>query len=478
MAYRHGVYASEIPSAVTPPVVSSAVPVVFGTAPVNLSTRSAAPVNEPVLCFSYAEAVAAFGYSEDWSFTLSEVIYSHFALYGMAPLVLVNVLDPTVHNASETGQSVSVVNEIATIKQQGILQQSVVVKSNDGETTFEIEDDYTLDFDRDRNLNIQVVPGGAAANASSFTVDFTYLDPSAVDKDDIIGGIVGGQPTGFELINQVFPRFRMLPSMILAPGFTDDPEVAAVQTAKAGNINGLFKAVSLTDIPADQDYTAVPAWKNSNSYTSERQINTWPKVQLGERVYHLSTQLAGVMCATDTANGGVPFVSPSNQSLQATASVMEDGTPSFLGPDQAAYLNGEGIVTALNFVGGWKAWGNRTGAYPGVTDPKDSFIPIRRMMDWIANNIILSAWQRIDSPITPRLIEAITDSRNIWLNGLAAQGVILGGRVEFLESENPQTDLMDGIVRFHLYVAPPGPAREIDFVVEYDAGYLSGLIAA
>lgn len=34
---------------------------------------------------------------------------------------------------------------------------------------------------------------------------------------------------------------------------------------------------------------------------------------------------------------------------------------------------------------------------------------------------------------------------------------------------------MDGIARFHVYVTPPSPNREIDFILEYDASYLSTL---
>ena len=40
-----------------------------------------------------------------------------------------------------------------------------------------------------------------------------------------------------------------------------------------------------------------------------------------------------------------------------------------------------GIVTALNWEGGWRVWGNRTSDYPSSTDPKDTFIPNRRMME-------------------------------------------------------------------------------------------------
>ena len=78
-------------------------------------------------------------------------------------------------------------------------------------------------------------------------------------------------------------------------------------------------------------------------------------------------------------------------------------------------------------------------------------------------------------PINRRLVETVVDSANIWLNGLTARGAILGGRVEFLDTENPKTDLLDGTIRFHVYVAPPTPAREIDFVMEYDPDYFSAL---
>lgn len=476
MTYKHGVYVSEIPTAVTPPVLSDAIPVVFGTAPVNLSKRAIAPVNEPVLCFSYAEAVAAFGYSDDWSYTLSEFIYSQFVLFGVGPVVLVNVLDPATHKTSVPAANKTVVAKVVKIAEQGVIKSSVVVKSTDTEAvTYVLDTDYELDYDKDGNLLINIMPTGAAAAKTTLSVAYDKLDPSAVTKDDIIGGIVEDVPTGLELVNQVFPRFQKVPGMVLAPGFSHDPTVAAVMVAKASNINGMFKAMALTDLDANEAYTAVPAWKSTNNYTGPLQINAYPKLTLGEKTFHFSTQLAGVIGATDAANGNIPYVSPSNQSLHANGAVMGDGTPLFLGPDQAAYLNGEGIVTALNFIGGWKAWGNRTGAYPGNSDPKDAFIPVRRMMNWIANTIILTYWQRVDGPITRRLTEAVVDSLNLWLNGLTAQGAILGGRVEFRADENPTTDLMDGIVRFHVFVTPPSPARDIDFITEYDASYLSAL---
>ncbi len=191
--------------------------------------------------------------------------------------------------------------------------------------------------------------------------------------------------------------------------------------------------------------------------------------------YHLSTQLAALMAQVDGENDGTPYISPSNHNVQTTATVLADGSEVWLGLDEAAYLNGEGIVTAINQTSGWTAWGNRTGCYPGTTDVKDCFIPVRRMFNWIGNTLITTFWQRLDAPINRRLIDTVIDSANLWLNGLCARQYILSGSVSFLESENTTTDLMDGIIRFHVSICPPSPARSIEFVLEYDVNGIQAL---
>jgi phage tail sheath protein FI len=313
-------------------------------------------------------------------------------------------------------------------------------------------------------------------------ISYTKLNPDAVNSDDIVGGIdvTTGETEGLELVSKIYPLFRLVPGQILAPGWSGDPVVAAVMHAKTKNINGVFQATAIADIPttgtaAVKQYTQAPAWKNDNNYVDEQLIVCWPKVSLGGKQFHLSTQLAGICCQTDAANDDIPYVSPSNKSLQANAAVTADGKEIYLDLSQANYLNGEGIVTALNFIGGWKAWGNRTGAYPGITDIKDTYIPVRRMFNWIANTLILTHWQKVDGPITRRFVESLVDSANIWLNGLAAREMILGGRVAFLEEENPTTDLLNGVFRLHYYVAPPAPAENIEEVIEYDTSYFKSL---
>lgn len=480
--YNHGVKISEVPTSIVPPArVSAGLPVVVGTAPVHMSEDGVGKLNEPVLAFTYQEAVQALGYHPDFaSFTLCEAVYAFFALYAVGPVVLVNVLDTSVHKADVAAEAgaIDAYDQYKLVEQHPI-PSSVVVKNNDGTTTYVLGTDYTFAVDDDGYGIVTRVESGTIAAAASIQVDYSTVDATAVDSTDVIGGIDAGtgKASGLELVNTIFPKFRQIPGQILAPKFSTDPTVAAIMHAKAANINQHFKAIALADVPTDTviNYTDVPAWKNDNNYVDELLVACWPKVALGDLQFHLSTQVAAANLLNDAANDDIPYRSPSNTGAQMNAAVLADGTEVELGPDQGAFLNGEGIVTALNFIGGWKIWGNRTGAYPDVTDPKDTFIPIRRMFNWIGNTLVTTYWQKIDFPINQRLIDTVVDSANIFLNGLQGRGFILGGRVEFLQEENPTTDLIDGIIRFHVYVTPPAPAREISFILEYDPQYLQTL---
>ncbi|MCM0759607.1 phage tail sheath family protein [Sporomusa sphaeroides DSM 2875] len=484
MTYKHGVFPSEVPTSIIPPVKTSAgLPVVFGTAPLHLASEPAG-ANNPVLCYSYAEAVKAFGYSNDWDkYTLCEFIYSHFSLFNVAPVVLINVLDPAVHKEAVTNKSVNIADGTAIISGEPVLLGTLVVKLVEAGQPLVKGTDYVAGYNDELNVVITPVEGGEiTAEKTSLVLSYTKLKPDMVDSDDIVGGIdiTTGEPEGLELVARVYPMFQLVPGQVLAPGWSTDPLVAAVLHAKSGSINGVFQATAIADIPTNGDgaatqYTQAPAWKTNNNYIDPQLIVCWPKVALSGKQFHLSTQLAGICCQTDAANDDIPYKSPSNKSLQANMALTADGKKVYLDLIQANYLNGQGIVTALNFIGGWKLWGNRTGAYPSNTDIKDAFIPVRRMFNWIANTLVLTHWQKVDDPTNRRLVDTLVDSANIWFNGLAATGKILGGRVEFLEEENPVTDLLNGVFRLHYYVAPPPPAEDIEEVIEYDVSYFSTL---
>lgn len=486
MSYFHGVRFSEIPTSVIPPVNLDAPAVIVGSAPVHLSADGVGKANVPVLCYTLKDAVDALGYSADWeNYSLCEGMYTFFQLYGVAPVIFINVLDPSEHKEAVESEAVSLGTDgSATLASKGILAGSVVVKDSEGSTPYVVDTDYILSFDDDESLIVTRVATGDIAAEAGLTVSYDKLTPSTLSATEIIGGYdaATGKYSGMELVEQVFPQTRLIPGMLLAPGWSHLPEVAAIMNTKVEGINGVFKAVAVADIPAASctTYSSVPVWKNDNNYMQENLICCWPKVKLGSSVYHMSTHVAALMMATDGDHEGVPYVSPSNQSFQAdgvTVGGLADADEVSLTLEQANYLNSQGIVTALNFIGGWKCWGNRTSCYPAISDVKDSFISVKRMFFWKGNQLVTTYWQKVDAPTNTRLIQTIVDSENINLNGLSARGMLVGAnnRVEFQSDENPLTDLLDGVVRFHLYMTPPVPARDIDWLLEFDVSNLESL---
>lgn len=476
--FFHGVRKGKRATSVSTPVVAdSGIHFVVGTAPVQ---TTAGAVNEAVLCNSYAEAVQAVGYSEDWGkYTLCEEIYAAFVLYGIAPVVLVNVLDPEKHRKQFPAEEFEISGERTVILPREAIADTV--KAGD----YTENEDYGLTY-TGQGLVLEIIDGGKITpDITVLNIAYAAVAPELVTKEDIIGGydVEKNKYKGLELIDSVFPKYQIIPDIILCPGYSTDSEVAAVMSAKTENINGLFEGVCIIDADTKDTvrYTDVPAWKNKNNITKPGQIIVYPKVALGGKVFHFSVHEACRMTATDSAEDmgdGTPCESPSNKSLQIDGMVLDDGTEVLLDLTQANYLNKNGIVTALNLIGGFVSWGNSTACYPSNTDVTDYFISVSRMFKWVGNSVVLSTWSKIDRKLNRRLIESIMQSVNQWLNGLTSEEKIIGGRVEFLEDENSDVDLMAGKAKFHIYLTPPSPAQEFEFLLEYDVSYLSGMMEA
>ena len=91
----------------TPVVAESGVPFVVGTAPVH-SAESPAALFTPVLCTDWEDAVKKLGYSDDWkTYTICEVMYSHFKLFQRQPIIFCNVLDPSTNKEAVAGAEVT-----------------------------------------------------------------------------------------------------------------------------------------------------------------------------------------------------------------------------------------------------------------------------------------------------------------------------------------------------------------------------------
>lgn len=477
MAYQHGVYTREQATSMSAATNSTAgLQVVFGTAPIY-QLADLTGVTAPRLCSSYAEAAAALGYDTNFeAFTLNQSIKASFELFGVAPIVLVNVLDPNkaqhVTNVSKpTEQTVTGGSFVISAEQEPVpyvLRATLTVSAQTSGDPLVAGTDYTVEYDEDGLATVTLTSATAKALAKVYV---TYkaikltAGKTAVTAAEITTAIS-------DKLREVYPRFGMTPGLLLAPGYSKDPNVAAVMQGACENINGVYSCECILDMDCGasgaRTYDVVKQVKESKGLTSPHAYAYWPMAQVGNYRLSLSAIMGALTAATDAANGDVPSLSPSNKSLPGvTGLCLEDGTEVILDQAQANVVNSTGIGTVLN-LNGFKTWGNNTCAYPSTTDPKDRWIAVRRFFTWRSNSLIQTYFERVDSPANYRMIEAIVDAENVNGNAYVAAGACAAYQCEFRSDENPTTQILDGTIKFHLTLAPYNPAECIEFTLEFD----------
>lgn len=450
-SYKHGIYIREEATALKPMITVAAPTVVIGCA-------KQGPVLDPTLIHSMSEFKKTFGWSTDFkNYSLCEAADVFFTLYNVAPVIFINCLDGTKHFTEKTVEVTGLANPV---KLSGIILSNLTITS--GSNTLD-----AADFKLKDNM-LTITAQNKIVNDKA-TVTYKILAASKVKEADIVSGI--------SKVERVYPKLNLVPGTLIAPRWSFKSKVAKSLIAKARSINGNFKSIAVCDISAASktSYKDVNTGKTKINLVSEWAVACWPQVVVGKTKYYLSTHVAALMNQVDDKHDGIPYESPSNKILQIDGAVLYDKTPVQLSQLEANYINGLGVVTTLQFEG-LRLWGNSTSIYPTSSDPKDRFIPIRRMFNYIGNTIVTTFFSQIDDPINRRLIESIVDKVNDYLHALEHRGALLsGGKIYFLEEENPLTSLADGKIKFHLYLASPPPAEAIDFVLEYDVSLLSSL---
>ncbi|MBQ9090938.1 MAG: phage tail sheath family protein [Anaerotignum sp.] len=481
MAYDHGINVTEQATSVIAPIVGTAgLQVIIGTAPVNMAADPYGCTNKPMLCYSFKEAVENVGYSDDFkNYTLCQSIDASFRVFNVAPIVLINVLDPAKHKKEIEATTCAVENGVAKLEETGVLLDTVVVKNATEVETLAADTDYILSFSNTGEVIVTLM--GDHEEDTEIKVSATAIDPEAVEYTDIIGGLDAntGTETGMEVIRQVRPLLGLTPGLLLAPGWSQNANVAAVLQAKCEKINGVFSCECVVDVDCSESgatkYTDVKTVKEKTGISSNHAYPVWPKCMVGTKAYYMSALAAACTAYTDAENEDVPNMSPSNKSLKITATVLEDGTEIVLDQDQANTVNSYGVATAWN-QNGYILWGNNTAGYPATTDPKDRWFPCRRFFSWWGNSFILTYFQKVDDPMNTRLIDSIVDSENIRGNSYAARGFCAAAVIKYNANENPATDILNGIIRFHLYLAPYTPAEKIEAILEFDVNALTAVL--
>ena len=475
MAYNHGVRVLENPTSLTTPRQGTAgLQVIIGVAPVNLAEDPYNATNRPKIAYSFAEASAAVGYCDNFKdYNICESVAASFRVLNIAPIILINVLDPKTHKKALEEQEVEVIEGQAVIETFGVLADTLRVRSGDREMA--ADTDYIITFDDDGMAVITLVD---ATGINALTVSGSVIDPSKITYRDIIGGynVSTGEEKGLEVIRQIFPLLQLTPGLLVSPGWSKQPNVGAAIAAKCTGINGVFSCEAIVDLDTTEEsgarkYTDVLTVKQASGFVSNHLSVEWPCVKIGDKIYHASAIKAALTAYIDAGNDDVPSLSPSNKAVGISGLCLEDGTEVVLDEQQANLVNSFGVCTFNNFSG-WTTWGNNTAIYPTSSDPKDRWFCCRRFFSWWGNSFILTYHERVDDYNNPRLVEAIVDDENVRGNSYAAQGKCAGAYIEWREQENTINDIMGGKMQFLHHLAPWTPAEDILDVLEFDPDLL------
>ena len=482
MAVKHGVYVYESDTTLSAPILSdSSVQCVVGCAPVWMLDDPASVTNVPVLCTSATEAMEKLGYIPDFpNYGLCQTMYITSNVFPVQPVVYINVLDVATMRKS-TAYTTTLASPVASnvvIDKVGLIKGTVAVVQ--GEAALVKDEDYTLSYTADGKLQIAFIPDSDFDSTTAATITANEADLSAVTSSVIIGSFNAstGVSTGMELIQSVYPKLGVIPNLLIAPGFSQIPEVGIALTAKAANINGVFKGMAILDIntATATTYTAVKNVKENSGFTSPFCACVWPCLKVGEYIFAASAVFAALTAYTIADNDDVPSRSPSNKMIGVSGTCLANGTEVLLNQDQGNIVNTYGVITAIN-MNGWRSWGSYTGAYPNTTDVKDMWLPVRMMFNWQANTFILTYFDSVDDPLNQVLVESVVDSENIRCSAYVPD-VWAGAEIQYLESDNPVTDLLAGKITFRQRIAPYTPAQEIDNILSYDTSALMDTMAS
>lgn len=468
--YKHGIYNTTTDTETSATSSTDIAQVVIGTAPVHMLDDPAGAVNTPIACYSISDCRSKLGYSTDFDkFTLCQSMYLSFLVAKVAPVVFINVLDPTKHFAEVEAKDYAI-SDNAVVIADDVITSTLVIKKDTAELT---ADDYATEWS-DGKLTISFVE----KTTGTVSIAYSRVDAAKVKGTDIIGAWDSktDKRTGAECIKNIFPMLNVLPFIITAPGWTTDDTVGAVLAAKVAEINSCYKGMTICDIDSTTAKTRAEAIAAKKARAlDENCIAVYPMIKKGNNIISYSAYLSALIMQQAAATDGMTCKSPSNIKISIDDVVLADGTSVYYDQEDGNELNAEGIVTIIS-RNGWYTWGNSTAAYPDETDPVKRWIMTRLTFLWIENDFINSNFSAVDGAISSKLVEDCITDENIKLASYTAAGYIAGGTINYNEDDNPEEDILNGHFTFRTSLAANIPAEYIENIFSFDTETLKSSI--
>lgn len=281
-------------------------------------------------------------------------------------------------------------------------------------------------------------------------------DTDAATLTNVIGTVNGsGQYTGMQALLASESILGVVPRILIAPGFTHQQGGLTALVSIANRL----RATIVADGPNSTD-AAAQAY--AGNFGSDRVYIVDPGVSVvgsdgGTAYEYSSARVAGVIAKSDNDRGF--WWSPSNNEIlgitgtkRAVDFVLGDANC------RANILNSQNVATIIR-QNGFRLWGNRTTS----SDPKFTFLSVRRTADMINDSILRAHLWAVDRAITKTYLKDVEESVNGYLRSLVALGAILGGKCWADPDLNSPANITQGKVYFNFDFTPPYPAENVTF---------------
>lgn len=306
---------------------------------------------------------------------------------------------------------------------------------------------------------------------------YSQVDPAKVTIEDIIGekNEDTGVRTGLYAVENLEEKCGVIPTDLGVPGFSKNPEVFKVMQS-LNPIGGHWHVFTYADLDVDEVKTIDQAIAKleENDMRSETAAVFWPmEIDINGKIRHASTGYMAAQLAVDIDNDSIPYEAASNKDCHLAGKYFgEDPVLQTFNQDTANRLNAAGINTIAYHNGRQVYWGTHTSAYNyedgDAVDPRSVDLSVMRMMLFLVNGFQQRYGDRIDRPMSRAIKDEILIEEKQYLDWLEAVGALLGNpTIEFVESKNPISEILQGRFVYDIDVTPATPLRYIACDVHY-----------
>ncbi|WP_430415855.1 phage tail sheath subtilisin-like domain-containing protein [Marinobacter adhaerens] len=286
-------------------------------------------------------------------------------------------------------------------------------------------------------------------------------DPATLAN--VIGGVnsVTGQMEGVQALLAAESVVGFSPRILCAPGFTHQRE-SGQRNAVVAELLGIAERLRAVIVADGPNTTDDAAQQYAQDFGSDRVylIDPWPTVIQPDGSYAAepgSARVSGIIAKIDNDLGF--WWSPSNKPINGIVGTARPVDFKLGDANSRANLLNEGGIATIIRQDGYRLWGNRS----LTDDTKWMFLSVRRTADMINDSIQRAHLWAVDRNITKTYVEDVRDGVQAYIDGLVAEGALLGGRCWADPDLNTPANIQQGKIYFNFEFTPPYPAEHITF---------------